>query len=65
MPELAEAETIRRDLVAIYQGLTISSVEVHRSRSVRRHPDPADLILWLALGVALLAALAVAASILR
>ncbi len=44
MPELAEAETIRRDLVAIYQGLTISSVEVHRSRSVRRHPDPADFV---------------------
>ncbi len=42
MPELAEAETIRRDLGAIYAGLTIASVTVTGLRSVRRHEDPAE-----------------------
>lgn len=44
MPELAEVETIRRDVEWVYQGRTITSVEVHGLRSVRRHPDPAEFV---------------------
>jgi formamidopyrimidine-DNA glycosylase len=44
MPELAEAETIRRDLQEVYAGRRISGVEVTGLRSVRRHPEPADFV---------------------
>jgi formamidopyrimidine-DNA glycosylase len=44
VPELAEAETIRRDLEAVYGGLTIASVTVTGLRSVRRHEDPSEFI---------------------
>lgn len=42
MPELAEVETIRRDVDRVYTGRRITGVEVHGLRSVRRHLDPAQ-----------------------
>lgn len=42
MPELAEVETIRRDVESIYSGRVIRRVDVRGLRSVRRHPDPAS-----------------------
>lgn len=42
MPELAEVETIRRDVEEIYSGRVIRRVDVHGRRSVRRHADPAE-----------------------
>ncbi len=42
MPELAEVETISRDLERLYVGRTVSSVQVSGLRSVRRHADPAE-----------------------
>ena len=38
MPELAEVETIRRDVDRLYVGLRITSVAATGIRSVRRHP---------------------------
>ena len=43
MPELAEVETIRRDVEQIYSGRVIRRVDVHGLRSVRRHADPEEL----------------------
>ena len=43
MPELPEAETVRRGLEAETKGRTIASVEVSGLRSVRRHSDPSVL----------------------
>jgi formamidopyrimidine-DNA glycosylase len=40
VPELPEVETIRRDIDKAFVGKKIENVEVHGSRSVRRHPDP-------------------------
>lgn len=40
MPELAEVETIRRGIEAVFVGRRIESVEVTGARSVRRHPAP-------------------------
>ncbi|HWE54748.1 MAG TPA: bifunctional DNA-formamidopyrimidine glycosylase/DNA-(apurinic or apyrimidinic site) lyase [Acidimicrobiales bacterium] len=42
MPELAEVETIRRDVEAEYAGRRITRVTATGPRSVRRHPDPAQ-----------------------
>ena len=44
MPELAEAETIRRDVERIYTGRRIDRVDVTGLRSVRRHADPAEFV---------------------
>lgn len=44
MPELAEVETIRRDVEVVYRGLRITEVEVNGLRSVRRHTDPAEFV---------------------
>ncbi|MGH9077328.1 MAG: bifunctional DNA-formamidopyrimidine glycosylase/DNA-(apurinic or apyrimidinic site) lyase [Acidimicrobiales bacterium] len=44
MPELPEVETIRRDLDREFVGKRIKKVEVIGSRSVRRHPDPAQFV---------------------
>ena len=44
MPELAEVETIRRDVDRIYRGHRIDRVEVTGLRSVRRHIDPAEFV---------------------
>ena len=44
MPELAEAETIRRDVDAVYSGRLIESVTVTGLRSVRKHADPASFV---------------------
>ncbi len=44
MPELAEVETIRRDVESIYAGRLITRVEVHGLRSVRRHADPDEFV---------------------
>jgi len=43
VPELPEAETVRRGLQAEIVGRRIDRVEVTGLRSVRRHPDPAEL----------------------
>jgi formamidopyrimidine-DNA glycosylase len=42
MPELAEAETLRRDIEAEYAGRRVTAVDVSGSRSLRRHADPAE-----------------------
>jgi formamidopyrimidine-DNA glycosylase len=42
VPELAEVETIRRDVEKIYVGRVIDRVEVRGLRSVRRHADPVE-----------------------
>ena len=47
MPELPEAETVRRGLEAETVGRGIARVEATGLRSVRRHPDPAELDLRL------------------
>ncbi len=44
MPELAEVETIRRDVERIYLDRRFARVEVTGLRSVRRHPDPAEFV---------------------
>lgn len=44
MPELAEVETIRRDVERIYSGRRIAEVDVTGLRSVRRHTDPAEFV---------------------
>ena len=44
MPELAEVETIRRDVDRVYAGRRISRVEVRGLRSVRRHTDPDEFV---------------------
>lgn len=44
MPELAEVETIRRDVEGLFAGRWISAVEVHGRRSVRRHADPDEFV---------------------
>jgi formamidopyrimidine-DNA glycosylase len=44
VPELAEVETIRRDVEAEYVGRRITSVEVTGLRSVRRHADVAEFV---------------------
>lgn len=44
MPELAEVETIRRDVERVYAGRRIQEVEVTGLRSVRRHADPAEFV---------------------
>jgi len=44
VPELAEVETIRRDVAALYAGRAITGVEVHGVRSVRRHAVPGEFI---------------------
>ena len=44
MPELPEVETIRRDRDKEIVGRKVKSVEVFGARSVRRHPDPAELV---------------------
>ena len=43
MPELPEAETVRRGLEAEIKGRLIADVEATGRRSVRRHPDPAEI----------------------
>ncbi|MEY8038854.1 bifunctional DNA-formamidopyrimidine glycosylase/DNA-(apurinic or apyrimidinic site) lyase [Saccharopolyspora cebuensis] len=44
MPELPEVEVVRRGVAAHVVGRTVSSVEIHHLRSVRRHvPGPQDL----------------------
>jgi formamidopyrimidine-DNA glycosylase len=45
MPELAEVETIRRDVDRIYSGRRVAEVEVTGVRSVRRHADPGEFAL--------------------
>jgi formamidopyrimidine-DNA glycosylase len=40
LPELAEVETIRRDVEHEYAGRRVTRVEATGRRSVRRHPDP-------------------------
>ena len=43
MPELPEVETVRRGLAGTAVGRTITAVEVHGTRTVRRHlPGPDD-----------------------
>jgi len=42
VPELAEIETIRRDVDHLYRGRTVAHVEANGVRSVRRHGDPAE-----------------------
>ncbi|HET6965428.1 MAG TPA: bifunctional DNA-formamidopyrimidine glycosylase/DNA-(apurinic or apyrimidinic site) lyase [Acidimicrobiales bacterium] len=44
MPELAEVETIRRDVERIYLDRKVAGVEVTGLRSVRRHADPAEFV---------------------
>jgi len=44
VPELPEVETIRRDLDKEIVGRKVKAVEVFGARSVRRHPDPAELV---------------------
>lgn len=44
MPELAEVETLRRDLETEFAGRRISDVVVTGRRSVRRHDDPAEFV---------------------
>lgn len=44
MPELAEVETIRRDVDRTYTGRRITDVQVTGLRSVRRHTDPAEFV---------------------
>jgi formamidopyrimidine-DNA glycosylase len=44
VPELAEAETIRRDVAEVFAGREIIDVAVTGIRSVRRHPDPAEFV---------------------
>jgi formamidopyrimidine-DNA glycosylase len=44
VPELAEAETIRRDIQTEFAGRRVTSVEVTGIRSVRRHADPASFV---------------------
>ncbi|MFA5882875.1 MAG: bifunctional DNA-formamidopyrimidine glycosylase/DNA-(apurinic or apyrimidinic site) lyase [Acidimicrobiia bacterium] len=39
MPELPEAEVVRRDLDAVVRGRTVVAVEVGRDRAVRREPS--------------------------
>ena len=44
MPELPEVEVVRRGLQAHIAGKTITAVQVHHPRAVRRHePGAADL----------------------
>ena len=42
MPELPEAETVRRGVTAAFAGRRITAVEATGVRSTRRHPSPAD-----------------------
>lgn len=42
MPELPEAETVRRGVAAAFAGRRILAVEATGARSTRRHPSPAD-----------------------
>jgi formamidopyrimidine-DNA glycosylase len=42
VPELAEVETLRRDVHSLYVGSRITAVEATGRRSVRRHADPAE-----------------------
>lgn len=42
MPELAEVETIRRDVAAEYTGCRIVGAEVNHPRAVRRHAEPGE-----------------------
>lgn len=44
MPELAEVETIRRDVERVYGGRRVTSVSVTGLRSVRRHADPGEFV---------------------
>lgn len=44
MPELAEVETIRRDVDRVYAGRGIVDVDVTGPRSVRRHTDPSEFV---------------------
>lgn len=44
MPELAEVETLRRDVEAEYLGRRIVRVEATGRRSLRRHDDPAEFV---------------------
>lgn len=56
MPELPEAEVVRRGLEAHVVGRTIDTVRVLHPRAVRRHPEgPADLVAQLT-GTAITAA---------
>jgi formamidopyrimidine-DNA glycosylase len=50
MPELPEVEVVRRGLAAHVVGDTISSVEVHHPRSVRRQPGGAGELAGLLTG---------------
>jgi formamidopyrimidine-DNA glycosylase len=43
VPELPEAETVRLGLAGQLPGRRITAVEATGARSVRRHPDPAEL----------------------
>jgi formamidopyrimidine-DNA glycosylase len=43
MPELPEAETIRRQLAQLVTGAKVRSVEVHIARSARGHASPEEL----------------------
>jgi formamidopyrimidine-DNA glycosylase len=43
VPELPEVETIRRDLDRELRERRIERVDARASRSIRRHPDPAEL----------------------
>ena len=42
MPELAEVETIRRDVDRLYVGLRVSAASATGARSVRRHVEPSE-----------------------
>ena len=44
MPELPEAEVVRRGLDAVVRGRTLVAVEVGRDRAVRREPGPAAFV---------------------
>ena len=44
MPELAEIETLRRDLAKEFLGATIDDVRLDGARSFRRHPDPDEFV---------------------
>ena len=44
MPELAEVETLRRDVEAEYLGRRIRAVVATGRRSLRRHEDPAEFV---------------------
>lgn len=49
MPELPEVETVRRGLAAHVEGRSITGVQVHHPRAVRRHrPGPRHFEQWLA-----------------